>query len=236
MVNIRRLEELNAVRSVEYLVNALHSGLSLLLCSEARDNSPALWVEPHRSLGVLLGADYDAVLTDSTDKSVLIPASRKALAELSLYLVDISDILGVVSLLCVSLDNAHSVVKLECNEGAFALLAHSQTVVPVSVETGRHLVCAQSLLREADSVLEVLINGSLSAACLRINDDLIKECLVSCLADILVDSREQPESVIGSVRGMSCLLSVNAVLVVLIRTGLVACVVVELNERQSAAV
>ena len=64
----------------------------------------------------------------------------------------------------------------------------------------------------------------------------IKEALVSALAKVLDDSGEEPERVIGTVGGMSCLLCVNAVLVILVRTGLVAGIVSELNERKSAAV
>ncbi len=82
----------------------------------------------------------------------------------------------------------------------------------------------------------MLVNGSLSAALFCINDNFVQECLVACFTDILNDSREQPESIVCSVRGMTCFLSVYAVLVVLIGASFVTCIVVELNERQTAAV
>ena len=93
---------------------------------------------------------------------------------------------------------------------------------------------AESFHRESDSVLEVVVNGILAAVC--INDDFVEERLVSALTDVFEHRREQPQSVIGSVRRVTCLLSILAVRVVLIRAVLKACFVVELNERKSAAV
>ena len=93
---------------------------------------------------------------------------------------------------------------------------------------------AETLHREADSVLEVIVNCILTAV--SVNDNFIEEALVSAFAEVLGNSREQPESVVSTVGRMSCFLCVNAVRVVLVRAGLVACIVVELNKRESAAV
>ena len=82
----------------------------------------------------------------------------------------------------------------------------------------------------------MLINSIFAAAFFCICDYLIEEALVAALTEVLYDSREEPESVISTIGRMSGLLSVNAVLIVLIRTGLMTCIVIELNKRKSSAV
>ena len=58
---------------------------------------------------------------------------------------------------------------------------------------------SETLHREADSILEVLVNGSFSAAFLSIGDDLVKESSISAFADVLDDSGEEPEGVVRTV-------------------------------------
>ena len=95
---------------------------------------------------------------------------------------------------------------------------------------------AETFHREADSVLEVFVNSSLSAAFFCVCDNFIEEALVSAFAEVFHDSREEPECIVSTIRRVTCFLSVNAVLVVLVRAGLVTCVVVELDKWETAAV
>ena len=55
------------------------------------------------------------------------------------------------------------------------------------------------LEKEADCILEMLINSSFTAAFLSISDNLIEEASVSAFADILDNCREEPESVVCTV-------------------------------------
>ena len=80
----------------------------------------------------------------------------------------------------------------------------------------------------------MLVNCILAAVC--VYDNLIEERLVSALADILINCWEEPESVVCSIAWVACFLSVDRVLVVLVRASFVACLVVELNKWKSAAV
>ena len=76
----------------------------------------------------------------------------------------------------------------------------------------------------------MLIYRSFTAVC--IYDDLIEEVFVAAFADILDDSREQPECVVSTVRGVTCLLNIFRIVGSVFVTG----IVVELNKRQTAAV
>ena len=61
---------------------------------------------------------------------------------------------------------------------------------------------------------------------------LIKECYISRFRDILIYRGEQPERIVGAICGMTCLLHIGLIL----RSILVPRIVVELDQRKSAAV
>ena len=78
----------------------------------------------------------------------------------------------------------------------------------------------------------MLVNCILAAVC--VYDNFIEKRLVSALADILINCWEEPESVVCSIAWVACFLSVDRVLIVLVRASFVACLVVELNKWKSA--
>ena len=80
----------------------------------------------------------------------------------------------------------------------------------------------------------MLVNCILAAVC--VYDNLIEERLVSALTDILINCWEEPESVVCSIAWVTCFLSVDRVLIGLVRASFMACLVVELNKWKSAAV
>ena len=133
-------------------------------------------------------------------------------------------------LCCQLVHHGHCIVQLECNEGGFTLLAQTQAVVPVCVETCRHIVVAQALHGETDRTFQMVVNGILAAVC--IDDHFIVECLVAGFAHILADGREQPQRIVCTVGRVTCLLDIFRI----VRGVFMAGIVVELNQRQTAAV
>ena len=234
MIHIGRFKQLYAVRSIEDVKHALHGLFSLLLACKAGDNAPGLGIEPHTCLRICSLAHYYAVFSDTSDESVLVPALGKGISQLCLYLLQICHIFRVLSLPRISLENGHGIVELECNECALALLAHSQAVVPVCMETCGHMVVAQMCHGEVYGTLEVVVNSALAAV--GVEDHLVKECLVSALADVLDDSGEEPQSIVCTIGGMTRLLCVQGVLVVLVGMRLMTRIVVELYKGKTCAV
>ena len=232
---IRRVHYHCAVRSVQLAVNAVHSLLLLLLCSEAGDNGPALRIEPHGSLRISALTDDGAVLLVAADPSVLVPAGGEDSIELSADLVQVLDVVCIVLLNCVGAQDLDSVYELECNEGGLALLAETEAVVPVSVQTCGHAVVAEVVHGEVDRSLEVVVNGALLAI-VSVEDLLVEERGIAALGDVLVNGREQPQSVVCTVAGVTSLLRVYGVLVVLVGVVLLTRLVIVLNQRQTCAV
>ena len=227
---VGRLEELGAIGRVQDAVDALHGLVSLLGGREAGDDRPALRVEPHVRLGILLGADDLAGVADVADETVLVPALLEGVAQLLLHVVEVGDVVGVALVLGHGAHHVHRVIELERHERGLALRAHAQAVVPVRMQTGGHVMVAHVLHGEADRALEVVIDRVLAAV--RIDDRLVQERLVAALADVLHDGREEPERIVCTVGRMAGLLDVIRV----VRGVLVAGVMGELDQRQTAAV
>lgn len=110
MFLVRRFEQFRTVRRIQNFMNTVHCLVSLFLIRELRDNRPALRIEPHIGFGVFLRTDDNAVFSDAADKSVFIPALFERIAEFLLNVVDIFDIVCIVSGFCHISDNTHSII------------------------------------------------------------------------------------------------------------------------------
>ena len=103
------------------------------------------------------------------------------------------------------------------------------------METCGHTVVSKVIHREHDSSLEVIVNSTLFAI-VSVEDLFIQELDIAAFGDVLVNSGEEPESVICTVGGMPCLLGICGVGVILIRVIFLTCLVVILDQRKTCAV
>ena len=203
----------------------------LFLRCQSADNSPGLRVQPHACFRIVLRTDDLSILLETTDETVVFPAQTcEKLAQLRLSLIQICKILCVLLFLCILFHYGKCIVQLERNEGRLALLTQTQAVIPIGVKSGRHAMIAQMLHREIDGSLQVVINGTLVAV--RVRDDLVDECGVARLTQILLDGREEPQSIVCTICGMAGCGHIGSI----VRCILMSCIMVELNERKSAAV
>ena len=83
--------------------------------------------------------------------------------------------------------------------------------------------------RESYRTLKVLVNAALLAV-VGEPDLLVEECKVSALSDVLVDRREEPERIVGTVAGVSRLLNVLGIVRSVLLTGLM-CVLYKRKSR-----
>ena len=89
---------------------------------------------------------------------------------------------------------------------------------------------AQALHGETDRTFQMVVNRILAAVC--IDDHFIVECLVAGFAHILADGREQPQRIVCTVGRVTGLLDIFRI----VRSVFMAGIVVELDQRQTAAV
>ena len=228
---VGRVHEDKAKIGVQLLVNVFKRGVSLLGGSQAGNDGPALWVEPHVRFGIVSASDYFSALGESADKAVLVPAKLlDFFSKFLLGLVQEGDIFGILFVLGELAQNRHRVIVLERDKRRFAVGAKAQAVVPVGVEARGNSVGAKMLHRKIDGPLQVLVNRSFIF--IGKGNHLVKEGDVSRFRDVFVDSREKPERVVGPVSGVACLANVRSV----VGSVLVARVVGELDKRKSSAV
>ncbi len=211
-------------------MNAVHRFFSLIFGCKSGDNAPRLRIQPHISFRIFLRADYFSIITNSAYKSVVVPALFQCLGKLRLNIVNIFNVFAVVFQDSHFFNSCHRIVKLECNKSRFTLSAQTETVVPVGMKSGRHIMIAETFHGESYCIFQMIVNRSFAAVC--INDDFVKEINVSAFSDILDDSREQPQRIVCTVRGMTCFLNVFGV----VGSILMTCIVIKLNKRKSAAV
>ena len=231
MYMIRRIHKNSAVLRVQPLIDQIHGKFCLLRVRKSADHSPALRIQPHVSFRIRSLSDRLAFLRVSSDKAVAVPAELDQLpAECLLLLLQIFQIFGIFLLSCEFPKDRKCVIELEGDESRFAVLSEAKAVIPVRIKAGRHSVRPEMIQREIQSSLQVLIDTSLVAV--RKRDHLIEERDISGLGDILVDRGEEPERVIRAVGRVPGRTDIAVVL----RCILMSRIVVELDQRKSAAV
>ena len=228
---VGRIHQDGAVLRIQPAIYILHGLFRLLRIRQAADHRPALGIEPEIGLRCCALADDLAVLRETADEAVLIPAQSDQLRVQGLLLF-----FQPGQIVCILLFGSEltqyrkGIVELEGHERGFSVGPQPQAVVPVGIEAGRHAVRSQMLQGEVQRPLQVVINTGF--VFIREGDHLIQEGHISGLRHVFVDSREEPEGVIRPIGRMPCLLDIGGVF----RRILMARVMGEFDQGQAAAV
>ena len=217
---------------VQLLERGLHGLFRLFRRCQTGNDRPRLRVEPHGRFGIVLAADDAALLAVPAAETVILPEVLVDERLLFLRLLAQVDAVFVVLRLVGHqfIQQAQGEIQLHGDEGGFARRAQTQAVVPVRVQTRRHTMRAQMIHGEVNRALQVIKHRAFAVR--RIRNDLVHKRGIARFGDILVNSREQPQRIVRAIMRMTR----GADVAVVLRGILVPRVVVELHQRQTAAV
>ena len=127
-------------------------------------------------------------------------------------------------------DHIHGIIQLKSHKSRFALCAESQAVIPIGMKTSRHMMFSHMIHRKINCLFQVIINSILTPVC--INNDFIQEGSISAFTDIFYNCREQPESIIRTIRRMACFFDIFRI----IRRIFMTSIMIKFHKRKPSAI